>query len=53
MMKHVPDQFKKLTIIIPPPSDALVITSCPGIGPRAIPKEAWTSVVVKPGKRRS
>lgn len=49
MMKHVPDKFKKLTIIIPPPSDALVITSCPGIGPRAIPK----GCLVKPGKRRS
>ena len=50
MMKHVPDQFKKLTIIIPPPGDTLVIAACPGIGPRAIPKDCW---LVKPGKRRS
>ncbi len=38
MMKHVPDKFKKLTIIVPPPTDEMVvaIVTCP-----------------KPGKHRS
>ena len=42
MMKHVSEKFKKLTIIIPPPTDETAVSSCPGIGPGT-----------KPGKHRS
>ena len=42
MMKHVPDKFKKLTIVIPPPTDERGVSSCPGIGSGP-----------KPGKQRS
>ena len=39
MLKHIPEKFKKLTIVIPPSTDVVVI-SCPGIGPRKIgPKD--------------
>jgi len=31
MMKHVPDKFKKLTIVIPPPTDEISVALCPGI----------------------
>jgi hypothetical protein len=30
-MKHVPDKFKKLTIVIPPPTDERSVAFCPGI----------------------
>lgn len=30
-MKHVPDKFKKLTIVIPPPTDERSVSLCPGI----------------------
>ena len=29
----LPDKFKKLTIVIPPPSEVDTIAACPGIGP--------------------
>ncbi len=33
MMKNVPDKFKKLTIVIPPPGVGCSGSICPGIGP--------------------
>ena len=42
MMKHVPDKFKKLTIVIPTPTDERAVALCPGIGPGP-----------KPGRHRS
>jgi len=39
-MEHVPDKFKKLTIVIPPPTDEISVALCPGIRNKAYAKPA-------------